>query len=219
MKKLFLAMALATPMVLSAQSFEGTIKFSMEYKGDNASQIAAMAPSANVVTIKGNNSKVVMEGGMMGPMIGDVINKGDEKTTYFVQSAAKTVYKVKSDEAKKDNGADDAVVTKENSTAKILGYTCQKYKVVTKDGTNYIWATKDFDIGNADYRGKVSYKGVEGMIMKQEMNINKDGQSMTVIITVVQIDKKTVNDSEFAIPSDYTVKEDLPAILKMQGGQ
>lgn len=218
MKKLIFALALSAPLVLSAQNFEGVIKFSMEYKGDNSAQLTQMAPSANIVTIKGNNAKVVMEGGMMASMIGDVVNKGDEKTTYFVQASSKTVYKVKSEEAKKDDGGDDAVVTKESSTAKILGYTCQKYKVVTKNGTNYVWATKDVIMGNADYRGKVTYKGVEGMVLKQEMNMTQEGQTMQIIMTCVQIDKKSVNDSEFAIPSDYTVKEELPMILKM-GGQ
>lgn len=217
MKKLFLAVALAAPMALSAQSFEGVIKFSMEYSGDNAAQLKQMAPSANIVTIKGNNAKVVMEGGVMAPMVGDVINKGDEKTTYFVQSSSKTVYKVKSDENKKDDDSKDVTVTKEKSTAKILGYTCQKYKVVTKNGTNYVWATTDIDLGKVDFRGKVSYKGVEGMIMKQEMNISQDGQSITITMTAVQLEKKSVNDSEFVIPSDYAVKEDLPMILKMQG--
>jgi hypothetical protein len=219
MKKLFLGLALAAPLMLSAQNFEGVIKFSMEYKGDNAAQLTQMAPSANVVTIKGNNAKVVMEGGMMASMVGDVINKGDEKTTYFVQASSKTVYKVKSEEADKNKGEDDAVVTKENGTAKILGYTCQKYKVVTKSGTNYVWASKDVNMGNADFRGKVQYKGVEGMVLKQEMNVSQEGQNMTIIMTCVQLDKKTVNDSEFAIPADYTVKEELPMILKMQQGQ
>jgi len=219
MKKLFLAVALAAPIALSAQTFEGVIKFSMEYSGDNAAQLKQMAPSANIVTIKGNNAKVVMEGGVMGPMVGDVVSKGDENTTYFVQSASKTVYKVKSDEVKKDDGGSDVVVTKEKSTAKILGYTCQKYKVVTKNGTNYVWATKDVELGKVDFRGKVTYKGVEGMVMKQEMNVTQDGQSMTIIMTMIQLDKKTVSDSEFTIPADYTVKEDLPMILKMQGGK
>ncbi len=220
MKKLILAIALSAPLVLTAQSFEGVIKFSLEYKGDNAAQLTQMAPSANIVTIKGNNAKVVMEGGMLGAMIGDVINKGDEKTTYFVQASEKTVYKVKSEEAnKKDNDDADVKVTKESSTAKILGYTCQKYKVVTKNGTNYVWATKDISMANVDYRGKVTYKGVEGMIMKQEMNMTQDGQSMTIVMTVIQLDKKSVNDSEFTFPSDYTVKEELPMILKMQQGQ
>ncbi len=217
MKKLFLMLAVAAPLAIGAQTFEGVIKFSMEYKGDNAAQLTQMAPAANVITIKGNNAKVVMEGGVMSSMIGDVVNKGDEKTTYFVQAASKTVYKVKSDENKKDDDDKDVTVTKEKSTAKILGYTCQKYKVVTKNGTNYVWATKDVDLGGVDYRGKVTYKGVEGMIMKQEMNISQDGQSMTIIMTAIQLEKKSVNDSEFTIPSDYTVKEDLPMILKMQG--
>lgn len=219
MKKLLIAVALLFPALLSAQGFEGVIKFSMEYKGDNADQMAMAAPKTNIITIKGSNTKVVMEGGMMAAMLGDMINIGSEKTTYFVQAAAKTVYKVKSEELSGDKDKEDPKVTKENSTATILGYKCQKYKVETTSGTNYVWATKDIDIGNADYRGKVSYKGVEGMIMKQEMNINQDGQKMTVIMTMIQFEKKTVSDSEFTIPSDYTVKEEMPAIMKMQMGK
>jgi hypothetical protein len=219
MKKLIFAMALVCPALISAQSFEGVIKFSMEYKGDQADMMAKMAPTGNVVSIKGTKSKVVMEGGMMGSMIGDVINIGDEKTTYFVQSDSKTVYKVKSDEMKDNENADKAKVTKENSTATILGYKCQKYKVEIDGSTNYVWATKEIDAGTADYRGKVAYKGVEGVIMKQELNVSQQGSKMTIIMTMISFEKKSISDDEFEIPSNYTVKEEMPAILKMQMGK
>lgn len=219
-KKLIIAIALICPVFLSAQNFEGVIKFSMEYKGTNADMIKSQAPSSHVVTIKGNNSKVVMEGGIMGAMIGDIINKGDEKNTYFVQSSQKTVYKTKSDEVKDNKFDDDATVTKENSTATILGYKCQKYKVVTKSGTNYVWATTEINVGTANYKGKISYKGIDGIMMKQEINISdKEASSYTVTMTMVAIDKKTVSDSEFTIPADYTVTEGIPPLLKMQMGK
>jgi hypothetical protein len=35
---------------------------------------------------------------------------------------------------------------------------------------------------------------------------------------MVAFDKKSVSDSEFAIPTNYTVKEEVPAIIKMQMG-
>lgn len=216
MKKLFFALALLSPVFISAQGFEGVIKYSMEYKGDQAAMLQKTAPSANIITIKGNNTKVVMEGGIYGTMLGDIINKGDEKNTYFVLASQKTVYKVKSDEVKEDDKSDDDVtVTKESSTATILGYKCQKYKVVTKQGTNYVWATKDIDVGKADFKGKVMYKGVEGMVMKQEMNMTQDGMTFTVTMTMIGFDKKSVNDSEFSIPADYTVKEEVPPLMKM----
>ena len=218
MKKIILAVALFAPLFLIAQNFEGVIKFSMEYKGDQAAMLAKTLPTSNLITLKGNNSKVVMEGGIMSAMIGDVISKGDEKTTYFIQSAQKTVYKVKSDELKSDK-EDNATVTKESGTASILGYKCTKYKVVTDNGTNYVWATKDINVGSADFRGKVTYKGVEGVIMKQEMNITDKGVTYTIIMTMVAFDQKTVSDSEFAIPSDYTLKEEMPEIIKMQMGK
>lgn len=217
--KLIVALAFLFPAYLSAQGFEGIIKFSMEYKGDQADQMAMAAPKSNIITIKGNKAKVVMEGGMMAMMIGDVINLGDEKMTYFVQASAKTVYKVKSEELSGDDkDKKDPKVSKESGTATILGYKCQKYKVETDNGVNYVWATKDIDLGNADYRGKVSYKGVDGVVMKQEMNMEQQGMKITVIMTMTQFEKKTISDSEFTIPSDYTVKEEIPPIMKMQMG-
>lgn len=220
MKKLFLALALVAPIILTAQGFEGVIKFSMDYKGDQADLVKQQMPSSTTITIKGNNTKVVTTGGVMASMIGDVVNKGDEKTSYFIQAANKTVYKVKNDELKSDkkDDSDGPKVTKENSTAKILGYTCQKYKVETKSGINYVWATKDIDIGNVEFRGKVSYKGVEGVVMKQEMNITDQGMTFIITMTMVSFDKKSISDSEFAIPAEYTVKEEVPGLLKMQMG-
>lgn len=220
MKKLLLALVVAVPTMLMSQSFEGVIKFSMDYKGDQADLVKQQMPSSTTITIKGNNTKVVTNGGMLASMLGDVINKGDEKTSYFVQAANKTVYKVKNEELKNDKKDDNdgPKVTKENSTAKILGYTCQKYKVETKSGTNYVWATKDIDIGNVEFRGKVSYKGVEGVVMKQEMNITDQGMTFVITMTMVSFEKKSVADSEFTFPAEYTVKEEVPGLLKMQMG-
>ncbi len=219
MKKIIVAVSLLLPAFLNAQSFEGVIKYSMEYKGDQAAMLQKTAPSANVITVKGKNAKVVMEGGIYGAMIGDIINIGDENTTYFVQASQKTAYKVKSDEVKDDDKSEDATVTKESGTATILGYKCQKYKVVTKQGTNYVWATKEIDANMAEFKGKVVYKGVEGMVMKQEMNMTEQGMTYTVVMTMVSFDKKSVSDKEFQIPTDYTIKEELPAILQMQQGR
>lgn len=216
MKRLFFAIALLGPAILSGQSFEGVIRFSMEYSGDQADMIKAQAPSANVITIKGNNSKVVSEGGIMGAMIGNIITKSDEKTTYFVNDSQKSVYKAKSDEVKNDKG-EDAVATKESGTATILGYKCQKYKVVMNGTDNYVWATTDIKVG--EYSGKVAYKGVDGVILKQELNMNEQGMSIKIIMTCVSFDKKSVSDNEFEIPTTYKVTEGIPPLLKMQMGK
>ncbi len=215
MKKLVIAVSLLFPALISAQSFEGVIKFSMDYTGDQAAMIKSQAPTANIITIKGNNSKVVSEGGMMGAMVGNIITKSDEKTTYFVNDAQKSVYKAKSSELdKKEN--EDVTATKQSGTATILGYKCTKYKVVMGGKDNYVWATTDIAVG--DYSGKVAYKGVEGVILKQELNVEEQGMKFTIIMTCVQFEKKTISDSEFTIPSTYTVTEGIPPIMKMQMG-
>src|SRR5687767_14751235 len=160
MKKIFFAAAIFCPALLTAQSFEGIMKFSWSYTGEQAAMLAQAMPSATTIYVKGTSTKVVSEGGMMSAMMGEVINIGSEKTTYFVMASEKSVYKVKSDEVKSKQD-ETATVTKESSTAIILGYKCQKYKVVTKNGTNYVWATKEIDMSGVDYKGKIGYKGVE----------------------------------------------------------
>jgi len=215
MKKLFLAVAILCPVLLSAQNFEGVIKYGWTCSD---SKVASMMPTTSIITIKGTNAKVVMEGGMMASMMGEMISIGSEKATYFLIASEKTAYKVKTDEVNTKKN-DDAVVTKENSTAVILGYKCQKYKVVTKSSTIYVWATTEIDLSNVDYKGKLGYKGVEGMIMKHEMNVVDNGKTYVMTMTMTAYEKKTISDSVFKIPSDYTVKEEMPGMMKFQKDQ
>jgi len=228
MKKLSLFFFLACmAFSVSAQSSEGSVKYSITYEGKDVEQYKPMMPTAYRMTFKNGNAKMVTEGGVQASMIGDIIVMGAEKTTYFVNHTTKTANKMKQEESKSEND-EKPVVTKESGSATILGYKCQKYKVTFKsksggeDMVNYIWAAKDINIKRPEGQFGASqymYEGVEGFPLKMEMNMNQGGMSIKMVMTAVDVNLNPVDAKEFEIPASYKVEEGLPALLKMQMGE
>lgn len=211
----------------SAQVTEGDVKYALTYAGKDVEQFKAMMPTATHIYFKGEDSKVITEGGMPMAQLGDVIVKGGEKMTYIVNHTNKTVNKFKNEEPKENNGK-KPTVTKEDGTAKILGYNCQKYKVTMnseKGGEmiTYIWATKEIQVKRAGNEqlgaGKYMYEGVEGYPLKMEMNFGQTGMSFTMTMTATSVNLGSVPAGTFDIPADYKMEEGMPMLLKMQQGE
>lgn len=230
MKKLFLSLTaiLLSAFALQAQDFEGTLKYSIAMSGPgiDATQ-KAMLPTGYTITMKGVNSKFVTEGGMMASMLGDIISRGDEKATYMVNHTTKVANKLKDEDKKEEDKKPNFKVTKENSTAKILGYDCQKYKVTSKDESGeeqviYLWAAKDLKLGTSHKSkspvsgvGQFVFDGVEGFPLKMEISNKMQGTEIKTVITATKIDLSKVNDADVSVPKDYKIEEGLPEILKM----
>lgn len=200
------------PFILSAQSFEGELKFSIELKGKGADQLNGMAPSYTKVIVKNKNTRVKQDG-MSGMLLGDFLSIDGDENTYVVNDNSKTIYKFPASKMKSDNN-EKPTVTLEKGKHKILSYDCKKYKVVLGETTIYVWATEDISISN--YEGRIAYEGVKGFIVKQELPIKQGGLSITMTTTLTSMENKTVEDSNFELPKDYKVVEDMPDILKMQ---
>lgn len=231
MKKIFLSLSAAALTVLSvfAQDFEGTLKYSIAMSGGGIEAQKAMLPTGYTFVIKGNNSKFITEGGMVSSMIGDVIYRGDEKTTYLVNNTTRTANKLEKTDSKEDKKS-DLKVTKESGTAKILGYDCQKYKVVSKDPESgseqiiYLWASKDLKLSASNKSespvggiGQFMFEGVDGFPLKMETITKIQGSEIKTIMTATKIDLSKVSESEVSIPKGYRIEEGLPEILKMMG--
>lgn len=228
MKKLFLAITsiCISALTVNAQNFEGTLKYTISMSGIDATQ-KAMLPTGYTITIKGVNSKFVTEGGMMGSMLGDIISRGDEKVTYLVNHTTKVANKLKNEENKNEGKKPDVKVTKENSTAKILGYDCQKYKVTSKDESGaeqiiYLWAAKDLQLGGSHNSsspvggvGQFVFDGVEGFPLKMEITNKMQGTEIKTVLTATKIDLSKVDESAVSVPKDYKIEEGLPELLKM----
>ena len=223
-KLLFTLFALGALFSTSvAQSFEGKIVYGIELKGEGADQFAAFMPSSYEYTVKESNLKFKMNGGMTSAMMGEFIVLGDREESYMVKHSEKTAYKMEPDEDEKESDI-KPTVTKEKETAKIQGYTCQKYKVVMNSDGNevvqYMWVTNEIKFKkpkNAQNAGQLFVDGIDGFPLKVTSEMNTMGMAMTMIMTATSVDTRKVSDSVFEIPNDYEIKKFDPAMFGRMG--
>lgn len=197
-----------------AQNFEGTMTFGLDYLGSGISAYKAMLPDGYTYNFKGGDLRFSMNGGMAAAMMGDFVYKGKEEKTYMLKPSEKKAYII-DNEAKKA-AADqkpDIKVEKTGEKADVLGYNCDKYKVVvsTKDGelTQFIWATTDIKYQKPKKSGALGagsslfVDGVDGFPLKMQMAMEMAGMSVTMVMEATKIDKTTPDKALFDIPSDY----------------
>lgn len=92
----------------------------------------------------------------------------------------------------------------------ILGYACQKYKIVRDDGVHYVWAAKSIYQQGSYFPGVCNYSEIEGTVLKQEMNYNQQEVILTEIITAISYQKVSISDSVFNIPVGYQMIDGMP---------
>lgn len=167
----------------------------------------AMMPSGFTVAIKGNNSLVKMEGGMM-PM--EVLHQGDKNQSVRIDREKKT-YSILSNGNGTNGTAPVPVITKTSETAKILNYNCTKYIAELNERGKSIkqifWTTtdiKDFDMKSLMKqrmgRGQsIFYEGIDGVPLKIEMA----APEANMIMEVVEIKRGPQPEANFRIPPDF----------------
>ncbi len=211
MKKLnlFLAAMLLMAMIteVNAQkNFEGIIKFSVAVAGMNSNmdyiigkkkmkmditspmRISTLIDGKKVITLM-HDQKMYMEMDMSN--IPDQKNNDDKRSL-------------------KD--------LKTGETKTILGYKCEKYKVKDENGDVELWVTKD--LGKIDYIQNPSQQGMsswqkemgeKGLFPLEIKTVLKDGQTITM--KAVSVNKKSIANSEFDMPSGYS-KMDMPQMMQ-----
>ncbi|MCX7744703.1 MAG: DUF4412 domain-containing protein [Flavobacteriales bacterium] len=226
MKKIILCFSALCISLLSFAQFEGEVKYSISISGDKEiEQQKAMMPTHYRMLFRNGDSKFIQEGGMMASIMGDVITKAKEGKTYFVNHSMKMVNEFTPKESENKSEI-KPIVTKENETVKILGYQCQKYKVVTKNDkgedvvTTYLWVSKDIKVttkgGSKKYgAGQFQYEDVEGFPLKIQVVTKAQGSNLTMTMTAVNLSTTPPDEKEFEIPASYTKEEGLPGLLKM----
>jgi hypothetical protein len=171
--------------------------------------LSAMLPSGVVVKLKGTNSLISLEGGMMDK--NDVLYVADKDATYTINHNAKSYMQMPK---KSTTPHEKPKVTKTSETTKILNYTCTKYiiETTTPDGktmkTNY-WATneiKDIDIKTLakQQMGKDQsfvYSEVDGVPMKVEVTMPGQGK---LTMEMTEFKKISLPASDFALPAGYS---------------
>ncbi len=166
---------------------------------------SSFMPKGMVMKIKGENSLVTMEGGMMS---GDILHTKDksvrldrENKTYTLMPTGEMSGQPKQ----------QPTLTKTSETMKIMGYNCTKYVSTMTEGdhtvSSNIWTTteiKDIDLKALAKqrmgRGQSMFGGnLEGVPLRVESK-SKEG---TMIMEVTEIKRESLNASDFIIPDDY----------------
>lgn len=168
----------------------------------------SMMPTGLIIQLKGNNSLIKMEGGMLHM---EILNLKDKDLSYRLDRNNK-VYSVVPHTTQNNGQTPQVKVTKTNETAKILNYTCTKYIVdAALDGKatqNVFWSTteiKDIDVSQlANQRigrkgQSLFYEGIEGVPLK--MQIQTAEARMTMEVTSLK--KESLPASLFVLPADF----------------
>ena len=173
----------------------------------NNGNMEAMIPKGMIVKVKNGNTLTKLDGGMFN---GDLLYLKEKGLTYQLDRENKTYAALGS--AAEEGNTMKAVVTKTSESAKVAGYTCQKYKVeMTENGktiTQYVWATseiKGIDMNgmyNQGIKGKGSpyfNKDIDGVPLKMEMRMPE----MNMTMEATSIKRETLASSEFTIPATF----------------
>lgn len=200
--------------VASAQAkFNGTVNFDVDFKGDMVDMLKGMLPNKQVYKYSDGNFRLETKGGMASGQ-GDILYLDKSGKTYIMNSSSKKAQEMSnaSDTTKDDS---NVVVTETGETATILGYTCEKYKVVIKSDdaemVQYIWATKALEpvkpkgVSNVSALASITSK-VKGLPLKVQMEIEQMGMSFSMIMTATKLDASAPDKNLFIIPSDYTIE-------------
>jgi len=196
--------------------FEGKVVYKMELEGDFMSMLKPYLPESYTFMFKNDNVKVEIKGGLLEMVMGTIlVTKSNE--AFVLNTEKKTASKLP--QADKNTIIDSSgapKVTKLNETDIILGYQCQKYKIVQNEGGNeivqYIWATPDLNIKlkgleNTGIPGTFNFNGINAFPLKIEMLVNQMGFDMNLVFYASSIKKEKYKNNEFEIPADYTIKE------------
>ncbi|MEX0967596.1 MAG: DUF4412 domain-containing protein [Bacteroidia bacterium] len=219
---LFLLQLLFIVPFAFAQNFEGSIEYSLSVdgEGENIQQTKDAMPNKMTYFIKDDNMKIRTEGGMAAAMAGDIIMVGKERTMYILQPASKMAMQIKMEDTEDEEVK--PVVTKMDETENIAGYDCQKYKVVSKteqgDVVSYLWVTDKLKV---DVPQSMMQSGtqmnlpgeIDGFPLKVISHIDMAGNQLTMIFTASEVNKTSLNASDFKIPEDYTKQVVSPDML------
>lgn len=226
MKKSVIYLVLFLFAVVSAGAqkvFEGTVTYTYEVKGDNAEMMKSMMPQSMVIKYGEESMMTEMKGGMMASMMGKIIVNGEAGEAFVVQDAQKSIYVMKLDEQQTEQ-TNIKEVTKMDEQKEILGYDCQRYKVIaTQNGqemTQYMWVTEELKApeikapGLQQMGGAMANGKIPGFPMSTEVSI--PGMNATMIMTVSDLNFDKVPASAFDRPKGYEVK-DFEELMKMGG--
>ncbi len=217
MKKITLALfTVLTALSLNAQTFaEGRIVSKISYPDFDNPGILAMLPKEMVTYFKGDKT-CIEQPGAMGKTI--IISDAKKKETKVYMPTGGAVITKSDAEAKKEVAREnEATVTVTTETKVIAGYTCKKATVKYKDGEEgEIWFCPELT-RPASASWNKPYPSITGMVM--EYTIIKKSQigDITMVMTVTEVSKETVDKSRFEAPAGKWKAMTMEEYMKAMG--
>jgi hypothetical protein len=190
----------------------------LTYKGAAAQMMQAMSPSEMLFKVNYDKMSLKLVGGMSS-MMGKIISDG--KNNFMLMDSQKIAFQMDDtqEETEVVDNENDVKIIDLNITEKIAGYDCKKYKVElpqTEDENQvkvfYVWMSENF---GAKFYNPDSQKGnptakafekLKGFPFKQEILMNSEMGELTTITEVTELKKEKIDDSEFKVPTGYTIK-------------
>ena len=187
MKKFQLFIAfLILPFVLVAQSFEGSIDYSISYSdlSSNMEQAEAMLPKSQTIWIKGNKSRFEQNISQVSTV---VITNTDAGTSTILMEMMGQKFKLDISQEEMQEMVlkqESPKVKYVDGTKEIAGYTCKKAEVEMEgfEGVTTFYYTEE--IPAVSVKGMESLK-LKGMFMAYEGKM----EGMTMKIEVTKINK------------------------------
>jgi len=210
----------------SGSDFEGVVSYQIKADSGVPPEAASMFKSVEMKTfVKGDLSRSEEKSPQASTIVLNNNKTPDDPTMLITMLGHK--YAVKLTDSLKKIAAENVpkieYIDSANATKQIAGYTCKKAKITLTmnmpnggapvTNSSYVYYTTDLPC--VDPKGQ--FKGLKGMPM--EYIISESGMSITIEATAVE--KKTLADSLFVIPSGYKemsiadVQKDL--MKSMQG--
>ncbi|MEI6122693.1 MAG: hypothetical protein WCQ95_03625 [Bacteroidota bacterium] len=184
------------------KTFRGVITLQLSYTGMDAATIAQL-PKTKTVMLYDNLCKERTDYGMA---YYDQIQNGDTKMVTFLvaQGEDKKYFKLNVEETKLlADKVTDTKITYTSITKTIAGYICKQAIINYKNEDGGAEADTVFysdEVGSAALNFGSKYEGLKGYPMEYKV---KAGE-LIISVTISEIKKGKVKDTDFLIPSDFT---------------
>lgn len=205
--------------------FEGKVTYSISVDNPNMPpQAKAMIEGSEVIVyIKGTKSRADVN---MGFQNTTTITDTKANTSVMLMEVMGNKYKIKPDDKKDTEKKSDVSVKYLDDTKEIAGYKCKKAEITFKDNTETKQTTTIYyteEISNhMGYDSRNSqFKDIKGMPLEYEIQAQN---GMKMKMSAKSVNKESVPENKFDIPSDYKettmeqVQQDMQKMMQ-QGGQ
>lgn len=210
----------------SKKNFEGSILYSFEVSGggEEMEMAKAFMPTGYLFKIKGDNSRMSMQGGMMAAMMGDVVVNAAKEQVYMLNDANKSAMLMPKDDTKANEDASNYSVEKGSDKRKIAGYDCEHFLVKSKTGEQLAeyWVTNDIAVKTPKGKaastspiGQGNSFGIEGFPLRVQMN----QMGMLITMEAKEVKKEKLSMDLFEVPKGYTISDFNPAMFQMGGDE